>query len=100
VQTTAWRLVPVAVSRQAGANSTGESSAVDTYIGGFSTNAGSQSRRIVSLQSACRKQHGGVDTMAKQTKQQIIRFDDKKAAEAEFARVQSFAANARLRELP
>jgi hypothetical protein len=38
--------------------------------------------------------------MAKQTKQQIIRFDDKKAAEAEFARVQSFAANARLRELP
>jgi hypothetical protein len=29
----------------------------------------------------------------------IIRFDDREAAEAELARVQSFAANARLREV-
>ena len=29
----------------------------------------------------------------------IIRFDDREAAEAELARVQSYAANARLREV-
>jgi hypothetical protein len=30
----------------------------------------------------------------------IVRFDDREAAEAELTRVQSFAANARLREVP